>query len=156
MEKLTWSHPCLYCNRPILRGLPALIFSREQTQLLGLSHSTCSATKYRYARYQIHPPQQMTAEQVAFLMNFYSRLNALPGSYLPNGELRFMLCQLIDEYPDSLIDAMDHFRDRRIEYARLYHGVKYEGDLETDYLKFLGDTQLLAKKTEAPEVDFKG
>lgn len=55
-----------------------------------------------------------------------------------------------------MIEAMDHFRDRRIEYARLRHRVKYERDLETDYLKFLGDTQLLAKKTEAPEMDFKG
>ncbi len=96
----------------------------------------------------------MTAEQVAFLINLYPRLSALPGSCQPNGELRFMLCQLIDEYPDSLIDAMAHFKQGRAEYARIYHGIGYEGDLETDYLKFLGDTQLLAKKTEALGVDF--
>jgi hypothetical protein len=33
-------------------------------------------------------------------------------------------------------------------------GVKYGGDLETDYLKFLGDTHQVAKKIEAPAVDF--
>ena len=102
----------------------------------------------------MHPPQQMTAAQVAFLMNFYSRLNALPGSYLPNGELRFMLCRLLDEYPDSLVDAMSHFNQGRAAYTRIYHGIKYEGDLETDYLKFLGDTQQISKKTEAPGVEF--
>ena len=154
MQKLTWSHPCLFCNRPILRGKPALIFSLKQPRLVGLSHSTCSATKYRYGRYQISPPQQMSTEQVTFLVNFYPRLYALPGAQQPNSELRFILAHFLDGYPDSLTNAMAHFHQWRADYATWYHGPEYEGDLETDYLKFLGETKQIAKQTEAPEADF--
>jgi hypothetical protein len=96
----------------------------------------------------------MSAAQVAFLVNFYPRLYALLGAQQPNSDLRFMLSQLLDGYPDSLINAMAHFHQRRADCARWYYGPAYEGDIETDYLKFRGGIKQLAKKTEAPEADF--
>jgi hypothetical protein len=154
MDTMTWSTPCLYCHRPILRGKPTLIFSLEQPRLLGLSHSTCCATRYHYGHYQLSPPQKISSEKIAFLVNFFPKLYSLPGGLEPNSELRFLLARLLDDFPNSLIHVMAKFQKSRTEYARWYPGPEYQSDLETDYLKFLGEIAHMAKKTDAPDADF--
>jgi hypothetical protein len=65
-----------------------------------------------------------------------------------------MLARLLEYYPKSLIDAMANFHKSRTEHARWYQGPEYQGDLETDYLKFLGEITQMAKKTDVPDADF--
>ena len=65
-----------------------------------------------------------------------------------------MLAHLLHEFPGSMVDVMANFNQWRIEYAKSYDGPEYEGDLETDYLKFLGEIKQAAKKIEAPGADF--
>jgi len=154
MEKITWNHECLFCKRPISRGKPTLIFSTEEPKLVGLSHSTCCATKYRYGHYQMCPPYYLSEEHVSFLIQFYPRLYRLPGGVEPNRELRVALAQLLHDYPASLanpIACLRRFLDEHQQWSREW---LYSSDLETDFLRFLGEIQSTAKAPLGLEVDF--
>ena len=154
-KSITWNHECLFCKRPIFHGRPTLIFSTEEPKLLGLSHSTCCATKYRYGHYQMCPPYYLSEHHISFLIQFYPRLYRLPGGMQPNRELRVALAQLLHDYPASLANPMaclQQFLDERQRWARER---LYNGDLETDFLCFLGETQSLAKVPLEPEADFR-
>ena len=155
MEKITWNHGCLFCKRPISRGKPTLIFSTSEPKLLGLSHSTCCATKYRYGHYQMCPPYYLSDEHISFLMHFFPRLYNLPGGHESNRELRIALTQLLDDYPASLTNPMACFRRFLDEYPRWSHEWLYSGDLETDFLHFLGEMQRLVVAPLGLEVDFR-
>jgi hypothetical protein len=154
MKKITWNHECLFCKRLISRGKPTLIFSTEEPKLVGLSHSTCCATKYRYGCYQMCPPYYLSGQQLSFLIQFYPRLYRLPGGMEPNRELRVALAQLLHDYPSSLADpiaCLNRFLD---EQEQWYDEWSYSGDLEKDFLRFLGKTQRAAKEPLGLEVDF--
>ncbi len=156
MQKMTWQHECLFCNRPILRGRPTLIFSTDEPKLIGLSHSTCCATKYRYGQYQTCPPYYLSDEQVSFLMHFLSKLYSLPGGMEPNRELRFCLGEFFRDYPASLGNPVAVLRKFLDDYKRWSHDWMYKGDLETDFLRSLGQIQKAAKKEPVGiEMDFR-
>ena len=89
-------------------------------------------------------------------MHFYPRLYSLPGGMEPNGQLRRCLADLDNEYPDSMSDPMAFFRISMEEQKRLPRMKPYEGDLETDFLRSLGDIQRSAKKKPVEvEIDFR-
>jgi len=155
MPILTWGETCLFCHKPICRGLPKLIFSTEVPQLLGLSHSTCCATKYSIGQYQICPPQYLSSEQVSFLISLFPKLYSLPGGFEPNRELRHALVCLLGSYPESMQDVMGVFTKENGQYLNCFQGNKYDGDLETDYLRALGQIQAMASKIQAPGVNFE-
>lgn len=156
MQKIIWKHECLFCKRPILRGRPTLIFSTDEPRLIGLSHSICCATKYRYGHYQMCPPDYISDEHVSFLMHFFPRLHSLPGGMEPNRELRFCLVELLRDYPASMANPMVVLRKFLDEYKSWSHGWLYTGDLETDFLRCLGQIQRVAKeKTVGVEADFR-
>ena len=156
MHKITWQHECLFCKRPIQRGRPTLIFPTDEPKLLGISHSTCCATKYRYGHYQMCPPDYLSDEQVSFLVHFFHRLYSLPGGWEPNRELRWCLATLLRNYPASLTDPMAALQEFRDEYRHRPSQQIYEGDLETDYLRSLGEIQKAAReKPVGVEADFR-
>ena len=155
MQKITWKQECLFCKRPIQRGRPTLIFSTDEPKLIGLSHSTCCATKYRYGHYQMCPPDYLSDEQISFLVQFFPRLYSLPGGMEPNRELRWCLATLLQNYPASLADPMASLRKFLDEYKHQSYQQLYEGDLETDYLRSLGEIQKAAReKPVGVEVNF--
>jgi hypothetical protein len=89
-------------------------------------------------------------------MHFYPRLYSLPGGMEPNGQLRRCLAHLDMEYPDSMSDPMASFRACKEEQKSLLRMESYEGDLETDFLRSLGEIQRSAKeKPVQVEIDFR-
>ena len=157
MRKITWLHECLFCKRPIQRGRPTLIFSMDEPKLFGISHSTCCATKYNYGHYQMCPPDYFSDEQISFLMHFFHRLYSLPGGFEPNRELRVCLITFQRDYPASLADPMVSLRRFQGEYRHQSYQQLYEGDLEADFLRCLGQIQKAAReKPVGIEVDFRG
>ena len=158
METITWKCQCFVCERPIQGGNPCVVFDRDRAGLVGLCHSRCSygLYRYRYGWFHMCPPDFLFAEQVSFLMHFYPRLYSLPGGMEPNGQLRRCLADLDNEYPDSMSDPMAFFRISMEEQKRLPRMKPYEGDLETDFLRSLGDIQRSAKKKPVEvEIDFR-
>jgi len=155
MDKLTWGSLCIFCRRTIRRGRPVLIFSTERPELLGLSHSTCAATKYRYGHYQMCPPEYISGEHIVFLKHFYPRLYSLPGGDEPNRELRVALAYLLRNYPASLANPLISLRGYLKERTSYFHEWKYDGDLETDFLRFLAEVQKAAKTEALPDADFR-
>ena len=157
MQKITWKHECLFCKRLILRGRPTLIFSMDEPKLIGLSHSTCCATKYRYGHYQMCPPDYLSEEQISFLVQFFYRLYSLPGGSEPNRELRFCLITFLQNYPASSANPMASLREFLDEYKHWSHKWLYDGDLEADFLRSLGEIQKAAReKPVGVEADFRG
>jgi hypothetical protein len=72
-------------------------------------------------------------------VQLYPRLFRLPGGLQPNGQLRAVVAEMLQGYPESLSDPMRclrRFLDE--EHLALYR--PYVGDLETDFLRFLGET----------------
>lgn len=158
MEKITWKQQCFVCNRPILGGNPCVVFSTDKPGLVGICHARCSygLYRYRYGWFHMHPPDSLSSEQVSFLMHFYIRLYSLPGGMEPNGQLRRYLSYLIREYPPSMIKPMESFRLCLDEQKGLPNGGPYEGDLETDFLRSLGDIQRSARMNPVHvEIDFR-
>lgn len=154
MQTITWNHPCYYCHRLITRGRPTLILSTIAPILIGISHSTCCATKYHDGHFQTCPPDNLSSEQVSFLVHFMLALYKLPGGFEPDRVLRCCLVTMLFDAPDAL--------DKPIKYLRIYqnqnrHEVQaYKGDLEADFLKFLGQVQKMAKEQPVDvEVDFR-
>ena len=154
MPTITWNHPCYFCHRPITRGRPAIVFSTERPELVGLSHSTCCATKFRYCHYQMNPPRHLSSERVAFLIQFYPMLYSLPGGFnVPNSDLRRCVAYTIWDYPKSLVNPLETLRKFRKQNVDLMQ--PYEGDLEVDYLRFLARVQKAAKENPVDvEFDF--
>ena len=156
MQKITWKHECLFCKRPILRGRPTLVFSTDEPKLVGLSHSTCCATKYRYGHFQMCPPDYLSDEQISFLVQFYHRLYSLLGGQEPNRELRLSFITFLQDYPASLANPMASLRKFLDEYKHWSHEWLYDGDLEADFLRLLGQIQREARENPVGvEVDFQ-
>ena len=89
-------------------------------------------------------------------MHFYPRLYSLPGGMEPNGQLRRCLADLDNEYPGSMSDPMAFFRAWIEEQKHLARTEPYEGDLETDFLRSLGEIQRSAKEKPVQiEMDFR-
>jgi len=158
MQTITWSHPCYYCHRPITRGRPTLLFaidSREDPSLIGVSHSTCCFTKLQYGHFQMCPPDRFFKDQVSFLTYFYSVVFSLPGGEELGRELRWSLLRILHEYPASMKKPL-HVLQRFVnEHQKYGHKWLYVGDLETDYLKSLGQIQRMAReKPVEVEADF--
>jgi len=156
MQKITWRHPCLFCKRPIQRGKPTLTFATDKPELLGICHATCGATKYRYGRFQTCPPDYLSEEQVSFLMQLYYTLYSLPGGEQPNRELRMCLAEFLRDYPGSMTNPLASLKKFLNTYKQWSHEWLYQGDLETDLLRTLGQIQKAAgEKPVGVEVDFR-
>ena len=103
----------------------------------------------------MHPPDYLSSEQISFLMHFYLKLYNLPGGMEPNGQLRRCLAHLIREYPDSMSSPMAFLRMCMDEHKRLSRVETYEGDLEADFLRSLGEIQRSAREMPIHvEIDF--
>ncbi len=146
MDNIRWGCECCFCHRPIIRGKPTLIFSTGEPLLMGISHSTCCATKYQYGCFQTCPPFSVSSEQISFLKHFYPMLHRLPGGSQPNRELRWSLAQLLIKYPSSMRKprrVLQRFVKERRKWGLEW---QYHGDLEMDFLRFLGQVQGAAKE----------
>jgi len=156
MPKITWNHACYICHRPITRGKPMILFTTDRPALVGICHSTCGATKYRYVHFQMCPPDYLSDEQVSFLMHYFYKLFSLPGGEDPNRELRLCLATFLDDYPSSVTSpkvSLQKFMDEHKRWSRKW---LYEGDLETDLLRTLGMIQKAASEEPAGmEMDFR-
>ena len=157
METITWRHQCFVCKRPIQGGNPCVVFSTDKAGLVGTCHSKCSYGLYRYGYgwFHMHPPDYLSSEQVSFLMHFYPKLYNLPGGMDPNWQLRNCLANFIREYPASMRYPMASLQTSMDEHKLLLRPGPYEGDLEADFLRSLGEIQRSA--TEMPirvEIDF--
>jgi hypothetical protein len=154
MQTITWAYPCYFCHKPILRGRPTLIFSTDHPEFLGISHSTCCATKNQYGKYKTCPPNNLSKERISFWMHFYPTVYKLPGAFEPNRALQYCLVDLLHEAPDALDNPIKHLRKFQVWNRRDVQG--YGGDLERDFLKFLGNVQRLVKEQPVDmEVDFR-
>ena len=96
-------------------------------------------------------PNLLSPEQIAFLVQFYPMLFALPNAFAPNVALRLWLVDFIHHYPmtDPMIRLCDYIRMKPDKLIR------YEGNLEADYIGFLAKVQRLAKENPVDvEFDF--
>ena len=151
MQTITWGHSCYFCHRPITGGVPTVLFAIGKPMFVGVIHDTCYGDKPNFGRYQVKFPSHLSPEQVAFLLQFYPMLFALPNAFTPTVALRLWLVDFIHHYPMS--DPMIRLRD----YIRMNPDklIRYEGDLEADYIGFLAKVQKIAKENPVDvEVDF--
>ncbi len=89
-------------------------------------------------------------------MHFFPRFYSLPGGMEPNRELRFCLVELLHDYPASMANPMGVLRKFLDDYKRWSHEWLYSGDLETDFLRSLGQIQKAAREEPAEiEMDFR-
>ncbi len=124
--------------------------------MFGICHSTCGYGKLQYGHFQMRPPDYLSDEQISFLTQFYYRLYNLPGGQEPNRELRFCLVDLSRDYPDSMIAPMETFRKFLDDHKHFRHDWLYEGDLETDFLRTLGEIHRAAKESPVGfDIDFR-
>ncbi len=144
MDTITWNHHCYFCHRQITRGKPTILFATEKPILLGISHSTCVATKYNYGRHQMNPPDYLSKEEVSFLIQFFPLLYSLPGGFEPNAGLRWCVADMLRDYPAVMANPMKCFQEFREQNK--YKTQTYKGDLETDYLRFLAKVRKAAKE----------
>jgi len=142
MTTITWNHLCYFCHRPITGGVPTVIFAINKPMFVGVIHDTCYGDKPNFGRYQLKRPSHLSKEQVAFLVQFYPMLFALPSALAPNVSLRLWLVDFIHHYPMS--DPMIRLRD----FIKMHPDkpVNYGGDLEADYIDFLAKVQQAAKE----------
>jgi hypothetical protein len=153
MPTITWNHLCNFCHRPIIRGKPTILFATDKPLLLGISHSTCGATKYKYGHHQLNPPDHLSREQIAFLIQYFPMLYSLPGGFEPNSDLRRCAANFHWDYPAILANPLKCLHD----FLEQNQGEPqtYEGDLEADYLRFLAKVQKAAKENPVDvEFDF--
>jgi hypothetical protein len=124
--------------------------------LVGICHSTCGYGRYQLDPFQMCPPNYLSDKQLSFLMHFVHWLYTLPGGMNPNRELRISVARLLREYPASMADPMESFRGFLNEHRRFHQEWLYEGDLEADYFRFLGNVQEAARKAPVRvEIDFR-
>ena len=142
MPTITWKHNCYFCQRPINSGTPTALFTIGKPSLVGVIHDTCYGNKPNFGRYQIKPPNHLSQEQVAFLVQFYPMLFALPNALTPNVALRLWLVDFIHHYPmhDPMVRLLDY---KKMHPDKPFN---YEGDLEADYIGFLAKAQKAAKE----------
>ena len=153
MPTITWNHLCNFCHRPIIRGKPTILFATDKPLLLGISHSSCGSTKYKYGHHQMNPPDHLSPEQVAFLIQYFPMLFSLPGGFEPNSDLRRCAANFHWDYPAILANPLKCLHD----FLEQNQGEPqtYEGDLEADYLMFLAKVQKAARENPADvEFDF--
>jgi hypothetical protein len=156
MNKISWKYRCYVCQRPIQCGKPTILFATDKPMMLGIGHSTCSYRRNNYERFQMCPPHYLSSEQISFLVHFFHRLYALPGGQEPDRELRWCLGSLLRNYPASLSNAMESLRFFLDEHKRWSPEWLYNGDLETDYLRLLGQIQREAREMPVElEIDFR-
>ena len=154
MNTITWGHQCHCCHRPIHRGKPILICAVEKPELVGFSHSTCTRNKYRYGLFWTNPPYYLSSEQIAFLVQFFPRLYALAGWDKPNSDLRRCVASLLHGYPQSLNAPLKCLQEFLGEKRNMLQ--PYRGDLESDFLSFLGQVQRAAKENPLDvEIDLR-
>jgi hypothetical protein len=79
-------------------------------------------------------------------MHFFYRLYSLPGRIEPNRELRVCLATFLDDYPSSVTNPMALLRKFLEEQRHWPREWLYEGDLEADLLRTLGQIQKAAKE----------
>jgi hypothetical protein len=111
---------------------------------MGVSHSVCVATKYHIGHHQMNPPDFLSREQVAFLIQCYPMMYSLPGGFTADAALRKCVAGFLWYYPAILANPMrclNQFREQNKGNVQ-----SYEGDLEADYLKFLAKVQKKAAK----------
>ena len=154
MPIITWNHLCNFCHRPIIRGKTTILFTTDKPLLIGVSHATCSATKYHIGRYQMNPPDFLSWQEVSFLIQFYPMFYSLPGVFNPNAALRESVASFLHYYPSSMINPMKclyNFLEPNKDNPQTY-----QGDLEADYLRFLAKVQKAAKENPIDvEFDFR-
>jgi hypothetical protein len=154
MPTITWNHLCNFCHRPITGGKPAILFATDKPLLLGISHSTHGATKYKYGHHQMTPPVHLSREKVAFLIQYFPMLYSLPGEFESNSDLRRCVANFHWNYPAILanpLKCVHDFQEQNQDEPR-----KYEGDLEADNLIFLAKVQKAAKENPVDvEFDFQ-
>ncbi len=101
----------------------------------------------------MNPPDYLSKEETAFLVQFFPMLYSLPGGYEPNTALRWCVADMLQDYPASVANPMKCFQE--FQEHNKYKTQTYQGDLETDYLKFLGQVQKAAKENPIDvEFDF--
>ena len=153
MPLITWNHSCYFCHRQITRGKPTILFATDKPLLFGISHSTCGATKHKYGHHQLNPPDHLSPEQVAFLIQYFPMLYSLPSGFEPNSDLRRCAANFHWDYPAILTNPMKCVRD--FQEQNQYEPRAYAGDLEADYLRFLAKVQQAAKENRVDvEFDF--
>jgi len=154
MKTLTWGEPCLLCARPIQRGKPTVLLSLDKPGLVGIVHAVCAYRKHRHGVFWTSPPYRLSPEQVSFLVQFFPRLYALPGGEEPNSDLRRCVADLLFGYPGSLkkpLKCLENFRRSKQIFL-----TPYRGDLESDFLRFLGQVQRAAKENPLDvEIDLR-
>lgn len=156
MQKITWKCLCSICQRPIHRGKPTILVAEDKPEMIGICHAACGYRWYKYPQFRMCPPDYLPNEQISFLVQFLYKLYSLPGGQEPNRELRFCLCVLLRNYPASLINPMVSYRKFLVEHKRWYREWLYEGDLEADFLRSLGQIQRAAReKPLGVEIDFR-
>jgi hypothetical protein len=146
MNSITWGHQCYFCHRLIRRGKPTLVCSLDKPGLMGISHAKCAQDKYSYGNFWTSPPCHLSSEQVSFLVQFFPRLYALPGWDKPKNDLRRCAASMLLDYPGSLntpTKCLQEFREGNTSTLMLQ---PYEGDLEADFLAFLGQVQRATKE----------
>jgi hypothetical protein len=119
---ITWKHSCYFCHRPITGVIPIILFAIDKPLFVGLAHDTCYCDQPNFGRYRVKPPCHLSAEQVAFLAQFYPLLFALPNAFRPSVALRLLLVDFIQNYPmsDPMIRLRDHKKmhpDKPMNYA---------------------------------------
>jgi hypothetical protein len=121
--------------------------------LIGLSHSTCAATKYNLGHHQMNPPDCLSQDHISFLIQFYPMLYNLPGGFEPNADLRRCVADVLCNYPAIMANptkCVHEFQLRNKDKDQFY-----EGDLEADYLRFIAKVQKAAKENPVDvEFDF--
>ena len=149
MQTITWGHSCYFCHRPITDGVPTVLVATDKPMFVGVIHDTCYGNKPNFGRYQVKYPSLLSPEQIAFLVQFYPMLFALPNAFTPNLALRLWLVDFIHHYP--MTDPMMRIRD----YKKIHPDkpINYEGDLEIDYNGFLAKVQIAAKENPV-DVEF--
>jgi len=149
MDTITWNARCCFCYHQIQRGKPSLIFATDTPKLIGISHSSCSARKYKYERFQMCPPEHFSNDQISFLLHFFPMLYKLP-----TGNLRHSLAIFIWEYPKAMKKPMKYLEKHDDDFQS--NPQPYQGDLEGEFLSFLGQVQKAAKEKPADvEADFR-
>jgi len=122
--------------------------------MVGICHSTCGSRRYSYGHFQMCPPDYLSEEQISFLVQFYPKLYSLPGRDKPNSDLRRCLADTLWDYPHSLINPAVHLR--KFQEQNRNKSQQYEGDLETDFLRILGQIQKEGgEKPVGVEIDFR-
>ena len=87
-------------------------------------------------------------------MHFCTESQKLPGGLEHNRALRFALVALHTEAADAFENPMKYFKDFQ-KWGKDWIQ-EYDGDLESDFLKFLGQMQRLAKEQPVEiEADFR-